>query len=593
MAEVSLRDRRQNLLARTDLIGEAFCRAYAREADEWLSGIAERATQHNPRHLALLAVGGYGRSSLAPFSDLDVVLVHAGRGDIKTTADAIWYPIWDQGVRLDHSVRRPKEVLEAAREDLRVALGLLDARLVWGDPKVSQPLLDDVIRLWRSTLGALWLPALAEQMAERHRSQGDVAYLLEPELKESHGGLRDVNVLRAIAEYAPLLADYVDLESLQPAAAVLTDVRVELHRSQGRELDRLLLQEQDPVAARLGYTDADELMAAVSSAGRKIAWVSDDAWRRRRFWQPAAQGGTGLFRRRAPSTPEPAEPIEREVEPGIAIVGGEVGLTVSARVADDPSIPFRLAAVAAELDLPIARNALHQLGDRVPPPPDPWPLSTRHAFVRLLAAGHRAINPLEALDNEGLLTRLIPEWRTVRNKPQRNAYHRFTVDRHLMEAAANAAELGDRVDRLDLLVIGALFHDIGKGTPGDHTENGIAQIATIAQRMGFDRHDIETLKSMVRHHLLLPDTATRRDLDDPATIDLVADAAGDADTVALLAALDRGRQPCDGPRRVGGMEGGPRRRARTASHCATGGHRDAGAQGLGVRPAPPDDDRGT
>ena len=134
-------------------------------------------------------------------------------------------------------------------------------------PEVAEPLLAQAVDLWRSRLGATWLPALAEQMEERHRTQGDVAFLLEPDLKESHGGLRDVNVLRAMAAYAPLLADYVDLESLDPAAAVLTEVRVELHRRAGRELDRLLLQEQDQVAAVLSYPDADALMAAVAEAG--------------------------------------------------------------------------------------------------------------------------------------------------------------------------------------------------------------------------------------------------------------------------------------------------------------------------------------
>src|ERR1035441_4477608 len=154
--DTSLRERRRRLLARLDLQGDEFCRAYSAEADEWLSALAHRAVGETTRHLALLAVGGYGRSSLCPYSDLDVVLVHAGHRDIKAVADAIWYPVWDEGVHLDHSVRRPAEVRSAASTDVRVALGLLDARRVWGDPKVADPLLVHARAAWRDELGTLY-----------------------------------------------------------------------------------------------------------------------------------------------------------------------------------------------------------------------------------------------------------------------------------------------------------------------------------------------------------------------------------------------------------------------------------------------------
>ena len=324
-ADTSLRERRRALLARTDLQGDAFCAAYSAEADDWLSGVATRAVGETNRHLALLAVGGYGRGSLCPYSDLDVVLVHKGHRDIKAVADAIWYPVWDEGVHLDHSVRRPSEVLSAAADDVRVALGLLDARLVWGDAKVADPLIVDARTAWRESLGTRFLPDLEGQMRDRHRGVGDVAFLLEPDLKESHGGLRDVNVLRAISAYAPLLADYADLASLEPATALLTRVRVELHRNAGREQDRLLLQDQDQIAAALDFEDADVLMAAVSAAGRQIAWVSDDVWRRRRLWDPTPPPKTRqrrLFRGDHPATPSGPVPVG----PDMVDIGGEIAL---------------------------------------------------------------------------------------------------------------------------------------------------------------------------------------------------------------------------------------------------------------------------
>ena len=273
---------------------------YAAEADTWLSGLAERAAGDSRRHLALVAVGGYGRRSLCPYSDLDVMLVHNGYRDIKTVADGIWYPVWDEGVHLDHSVRRPSEVLSAAADDARVALGLLDGRLVWGEAKVAEPLLVKARAAWRDRLASKYLPLLELQMAERRATAGDVAFLLEPDLKESHGGLRDVIVIRAISAFAPLLADYADLASLESATALLTDVRVELHRLAQREHDKLLLQDQDQVADALGFTDADALMLAVSTAGRQIAWVSDDVWRRRRLWDPTPPAKR-RFRRGTPT----------------------------------------------------------------------------------------------------------------------------------------------------------------------------------------------------------------------------------------------------------------------------------------------------
>ena len=138
---MSLRSLRQELLERPDLQGEAFCTALAAAADQWLAGLLERATEGNPQGVALVAVGGYGRGELCPYSDLDVVLVHNGRRDIGRVADAVWYPVWDEGIRLDHSVRRPSEVLEVARDDLRAQLGLLDGRVVAGDASVAEPML--------------------------------------------------------------------------------------------------------------------------------------------------------------------------------------------------------------------------------------------------------------------------------------------------------------------------------------------------------------------------------------------------------------------------------------------------------------------
>ena len=470
--------------------------------------------------MAVVAVGGYGRRELCPGSDLDVVLLHGGVKDVKTVAERLWYPIWDAGIGLDHSVRTVKEALAVASDDLKAALGLLDARLVAGDADLAADLVERGRQRWRKR-SARWLSALAEQVRARHDAFGEVAFLLEPELKEGRGGLRDVHAIRAAALAGPVVDAGHDV--LDEPYEVLLSARVELHRRTGKALDRLVLQEQDGVAAALGYPDADELMGAVAGAARTIAWRSDDSWRR---VSSALAGPRGRTSGR-----------DSPLGGGLLVREDEVVLGPDAQPPRDPALVLRAAARAAETGLALSRSLLDRLAAEAPAPSEPWPPAARNALVALLGTGPAAIPVLEALDQCGLLVRLIPEWEAVRSRPQRNAYHRFTVDRHLCEAAAQAAALTRQVSRPDLLLIGALLHDIGKGFPGDHTETGIRVVRRIAVRMGFEPADVDTLVAMVRHHLLLPDVAMRRDLDDPATVEAVAAAVGDHDTLELLAAL--------------------------------------------------------
>ena len=465
--------------------------------DAWLASLLG-----DERGVSLVAVGSHGRGDAAPYSDLDLVLLHNGKrkaAEIKKLADRVWYPIWDRGIGLDHSVKTVKEALAVADADLKAMLGMLDARCIAGDRAMADELAKRAREQWRAK-AKRWLRVLRDSLVERHARFGDVAYLLEPELKEGRGGLRDVHALFAARLATPVLAERIDA-AIEPHARIAT-VRAALHLRVGKALDRLVLQEQDGVAADLGFADADALMADVSAAARAISYVSDDAWDRIDAWL----GG-------------PRARAERVI------------------VAHDPGHWLEAAVEAAETGVPLSPAALAAVAVDAVEPPDRWPESWRHDFVALLGAGHNAIPVLEALDQHGLLVKLLPEWEAVRYKPQRNAYHRFTVDRHLWEAAANAAALTRDVRRPDLLLVGALLHDIGKGYPGDHTEAGIEVVGRIAPRLGFPEADVRVLQEMVRLHLLLPDVATRRDLADPATIDLVAGEVRDVATLELLAAL--------------------------------------------------------
>jgi [protein-PII] uridylyltransferase len=222
-------------------------------------------------------------------------------------------------------------------------------------------------------------------------------------------------------------------------------------------------------------------------------------------------------------------------------------LARSARPDRDPVLPLRAAAAAAQTGLPLSLHTVRRLAQAARPLPVPWPAEAREQLLTLLGAGESTIPVWEALEAEGLITRLLPDWERVRCRPQRNAVHIWTVDRHLVECAVRASALTRRVSRPDLLLIGALLHDIGKGWPGDHSVAGEVIARDVAARFGFGRADVDTLALLVRHHLLLIDTATRRDLDDPATVQVVADAVRDTETLELLHALTEADALATGP----------------------------------------------
>ncbi|MCU1692181.1 MAG: UTP-GlnB uridylyltransferase, GlnD [Frankiales bacterium] len=517
---------RAALLARDDLRGAPLRAALVELYDGWLAGLLG---DPGPG-VALVAVGGAGRREPAAGSDLDLVLVHDGRPDVGALADAVWYPVWDAGVALDHSVRTVAEAVAVARDDLKAALGLLDARHVAGDETVTRQLVSATRASWRAS-AAKRLPELRAAGEVRARASGEVAFLLEPDLKEARGGLRDVHALQALA-----VAQVADPpgEAVRAGYALLLDVRGELHRrsSSRKGNDRLLLQEQDAVAARLGFADADALMAAVSGAARTIAFTSDTTWRRATPPPPRRR-----FRR---------GPVRRPLAQDVVEQDGEVVLARDADVAADAVLPLRVAEAAARAGLPLSPGTLERL-TACPDLPVPWPRPALDALVGLLSAGPGAVPVMEALDQAGLLVRLLPEWERVRSKPQRNSLHRFTVDRHLVEAAAAAAGLTRRVQRPDLLLLGALLHDLGKGWPGDHTDVGVVVVGELAPRLGLPPEDVDVLVAMVRHHLLLPDVATRRDLADPATARAVADAVGSAQVLELLHALTEADSAATGP----------------------------------------------
>ncbi|MCW2502231.1 MAG: glnD [Actinomycetia bacterium] len=484
--------------------------------------------------VALVAVGSLGRRECVTHSDLDLVLLHTGQPRVREIAEAVWYPIWDSGTGLDHAVRTVDEAVQVARKDVKAALGLLDARCVAGDRSLADSLGQAVRDAWRSN-PARWLGELRELTDARWQANGELAFLLEPDLKESRGGLRDAVTLRAIG-YAQLVDP--PRGAVREAYWWLLDVRDALHRSSGRGLDRLLLSEQDAVAESLGCGDADDLMRRVSDAARTIAHAADNGWRQVDRWLASRRR---LRRRRPVQT-------RRPLADGVVEQTDEVVLARDADPAVDPALALRVAAAAATSRLPVGRGTLDRLSAHSPPLPDVWPEGALRSLVTLLGAGSATVEVWESFDRAGLIERWIPEWGRVRSLPQRNAVHRFTVDRHLVEAAAAAANHTRRVSRPDLLLLAALLHDIGKGLGGDHSAKGAEIARGIVVRWGLPEADQDVIVRLVAQHLLLADTATRRDLDDPATLQFVADSvAGDHEILDLLHALTESDAAATGP----------------------------------------------
>ncbi len=514
-------------------------------ADTWLTELFAAAVDgHGNADLAgiaLVAVGSYGRGQLAPFSDLDLVLLHdkallpKGFPPIGDVADRIWYPVWDSRIGLDHAVRTPAEVQAVVRDDLKAQLGLLDLRHIAGDAGLSARTRSLVLDRWTATAPERVGELVADATA-RWRIAGDAAFLLEPDLKESRGALRDIGLLRALAR-----AQLVDLPAaVREDEQRLLDIRTALQTVTGQPSGILRLQEQAAVAEQVDLPDADAVLRVVNETARGVAHTIDDAVRRTTRRTAATSGSSGLgnglrklIGRGAPS-PNERTPLARDV----VAQGGEVVLARDADPWADPVLVLRAARAAAENDLPLSPFTLERLATEAAPLPQPWSATARGEFVRLLGQGRSTVPVVEALDAAGLWEPLLAEWSEVRFRAQHNPVHRFTVDRHLLETAAEAADLVRDVDRPDLLLVGALLHDIGKGRPGrDHSEVGGEMVEIIAARMGFPPEDVAVLADLARFHLLLPDTATRRDLDDPVTVTATADAVGSRGTLELLHSL--------------------------------------------------------
>ncbi len=508
----------------------------------WLSAKAAQIGITADSGFAIVATGSLGRRELLPCSDLDLLLLHDNLPPetVGQVADLLWYPLWDANIRLDHSVRTVAETLRVADAEVSAALAMLEARHIAGDAKLSASLVEGVRRQWRATIPSRFAE-LVEETQARWRRSGEIAHRAEPDLKLGRGGMRDVQLLDALA--VAQLTDRLIVAtpenlggSLDRAYRILLNVRTELHRVSGRGHDQLLAQYADEISAALDLGDRYDLSRTLSDAARTVSYRVDAGLRTAANALP--RRGMAAIRRR------PRRPLDE----GVVESGGEIMLARDARPAGDPGLILRVAAASAVTGLPIASSALSRLAETAPELRTPWPRESLDNLLVLLAAGPATVVTIEALDRTGLWGRLFPEWSAIRDLPPHDVIHIWTVDRHLMEAVSRARVFTTRVARPDLLVLAALLHDIGKGRGTDHSVLGAQLAVQIGTRLGMWPSDVDLLSALVTHHLLLSKTATRHDLNDPRTIATVCEAlGGDPVLLDVLHALTEADSLATGP----------------------------------------------
>lgn len=508
----------------------------------WLTTKATEIGVTASSGFAIVATGGLGRGELVPYSDLDLTLLHDDMPPeiVGKVAELLWYPLWDANIRIDHSVRTVPEALRVAGADTSAGLAMLEARHIAGNSELATTLISGARRQWRTGIASRF-DELVEHTQARWQRSGEIAHRAEPDLKCGRGGLRDVQLLNALA-IAQLADVYPSRSSASPSATLgeahlaLLNVRTELHRAAGRGRQVLLAQHADEIGAALHIGDRFDLARMLSDAARTISFYVDAGLRTAANALP--RRGLAAFRR----------PARRPLDEGVIEFAGEVILARDARPQRDPGLVLRVAAASATTGLPMAASTLGRLAETAPELRTPWPRQALKDLLVMLAAGPATVTTIEALDRTGLWGRLFPEWGAVRDLPPRDVVHIWTVDRHLVETVSRASEFTTRVSRPDLLVLGALCHDIGKGRGGDHSVIGAELAVQIGTRLGLWPSDVETLSKMVRYHLLLPHTATRRDLADPKVIASVVDALdGDSVLLELLHVLAEADSQATGP----------------------------------------------
>jgi [protein-PII] uridylyltransferase len=558
------------------VVGLPAARLLSNLTDGLIANLFEYALAHavpeaagRPDHMALAATGGYGREELAPFSDLDLLFLTEDQPSAETlqVVEFMLYFLWDLGLKVGHATRAVADCLTEANADLTVRTSLLDARRLAGEPALFAEFTSCFRQACKEAGPSEFIHAKIAERDARHRRFGETPYLVEPNIKESRGGLRDIQTLFWLSRYCfgvrpteladpknpagPLLIDS-EARHILRSLDFLWSVRFHLHYVSGRAEERLTFDLQPVVGARIGYTrhgrqdGVERFMRHYFLTAREVARLTavlEPAIIRAALGPPAVAAVTD----------------ETLLKAGFVLADGRLLAMPGHDFESHPVQMLRILQVARDRDLdlhPLAvralirheRRATRLRGDPV----------AAALFMDLLCGRDSdrtrtdGAHWLSILNETGFLGRYLPDWARIVGQMQFDTYHVFTVDQHTIEAVRilntlERGELGDiapvassilgQLQSRRALYVAMLLHDIAKGRGGDHSELG-AQIALeVGPLLGLTAEETETVSWLVLHHLLLSQTAFKRDIDDPKTILDLADVTQSPERLRLLLVL--------------------------------------------------------
>ncbi len=546
------------------LSGRSLLLHHSRLVDEFIAGcFAGAAKNLPPETVALVALGGYGRRELFPYSDIDLMLLYHPdfRDGVKGIADAVLYPLWDSGMEVGHGVRTVEESLLQAGEDYFFLVSMLDARLVAGSAGLFGNLLlrfrDEYIEGRRD----VFVEKMKEHRRRRRKRYGHHSYLLEPHIKEGKGGLRDIQAMVWTAKVVfglSAIEDIFDAGLLSPEEQkeftaswdMLIRLRNRLHYVSRRKNDQLYLEQQVEMAEAFGYTGNDAVLAVenfmrdVYRQLRVVAVTTD-------LFFDHVDEVLGLAGKGPLSVPD------KEIEKGVEIRLGAIHLVLPPQQLEArPHVLMRLFLAAARTGLPLHHRTQKVVMANLALITDKIRISPRmsKAFLALLIEAENIFPVLETMLETGMLQAYIPEFSRIVTLAQHDVYHIYTVDRHSLQTVAELRIVAAEQDTVyrqiaspQILYLAALLHDIGKGSGRDHSLEGAGIALTVGRRLGLSSAECDLLSFLVRYHLFIPENALRRDLNDAAFIQRCAETIGDIERLAMLYLLSIADSRATGP----------------------------------------------
>ncbi|QQP89601.1 [protein-PII] uridylyltransferase [Skermanella sp. TT6] len=530
-------------------------------------------------HFAIVAIGGYGRGEMAPFSDVDLLfmLPYKRTPRVEQVFEYMLYMLWDLGLKVGHAVRSVDECIRQARGDVTIRTSLLESRFLHGEEKLYAELRRRFTKEIATGTGPAFIEAKLAERDARHRRLGDSRYVLEPNIKEGKGGLRDLQTLFWIAKYyyqvddvSELLDKGVLLEEevakFAKAQDFLLTVRCHLHYLAGRGEDRLTFDVQADISRRLGYVDHAGLIG-VERFMKHYFLVAKDVGDLTRIFCANLEAEA----KRQPRFSLLRIALARKDIEGFLLDGERLNVRYDRQFKDNPVDTIRLFHVAQVNGLDIHPNALRALtralgvvGPKLRADHD-----ANRLFLEMLTSRKDPEVPLRRMNEAGVLGRFVPDFGRIVAQMQYDMYHVFTVDEHTLFALGilHDIESGGLRDELPLasevvhklvsrraLYVAMLLHDIAKGRGGDHSVLGAKVAEKLCPRLGLSAEETETVAWLVRWHLTMSDAAFKRDLEDDKTIRDFVELVQSPERLRLLLVLTTADIRAVGPGRWNGWK---------------------------------------